>query len=101
MCTGFRIRKGMMVPHQVITAGRRNGLKLMVRKAGTKVPAGRRQRIVEDIVRIIHPVDFENRFQAAFIKAAVVSDQRKSIDERDDPLPHFRKYGCIFRVLRA
>ena len=57
-----------MVIGQVITAGCGNRLQLMVRQTAAEMPTGCRKGIIELILRIIHPVHFENLIDAAYRK---------------------------------
>ena len=68
MGTGLGIGQGMMVIGQVITAGCGNRLQLMVRQTAAEMPTGCRKGIIELILRIIHPVHFENLIDAAYRK---------------------------------
>ena len=91
MGTGFRIGQGMMVIGQVITAGCGNRLQLMVRQTASEMVTGGRKCIIELILGIIHPVHFENLFQASFIEPAVVSHKRKSLNLRGYLFPDAQK----------
>jgi|GEM_PF-2498291 len=91
MGTGFGIGQSMMVIGQVITAGCGNRLQLMVRQTAAEMLTGCRKGIIELILRIIHPVHFENLFQTAFIELAVMRHKRKSFNLRGYLLPDTRK----------
>lgn len=75
--TGLGIGQSMVVMEQVETAGSRNCLKLMVFQTWTEVPAGSPERVQEAIVRIVQGIGAEDGPQAAFVKRAVVRDQRQ------------------------
>ena len=91
MSTGLGIGQGMMVIGQVITAGCGNRLQLMVRQTAAEMVTGGRKCIIELILGIIHPVHFENLFQASFIEPAVVSHKRKSLNLRGYLFPDAQK----------
>ena len=69
-----------MVVHEVISAGRGDGLQLMVRKPTAEVAAGSREGVVELIVRIVHLINSMHRLQAAFVETGVVCNKGESLD---------------------
>ena len=99
MGTGFGIGQGMMVIGQVITAGCGNRLQLMVRQTAAEMLTGCRKGIIELILRIIHPVHFENLFQTSFIELAVMRHKRESLNLRCNLLPDVWKNRSILSVL--
>lgn len=98
MGTCFGIGQGMMVIGQVITAGCGNRLQLMVRQTAAEMITGGRKCIIEFILRIIHPVHFENLSQTSFIEPAVVRHERKALNLRSYLLPDIRKNRSIFSI---
>ena len=60
-----------------------------------------RQRVIEFIVRIVHLIDAEHLFETAFIKRAVVGDQRQPLDKRFYLFPNEGKDERILGVLRS
>ena len=77
---GLCIRKGVMVVHEIISAGCGDGLELMVREPATEVAAGSREGVVELIVRIVHLINSMHRLQAAFVETGVVRNEGESLD---------------------
>ena len=90
-----------MVVHEVISAGCRNGLELMVRKTAAEVSSGSREGVVELIVRVVHLIDTEHGLEAPFVETGIVRNLRESIDERFYLLPDVWEYRCIFGILRT
>ena len=97
---GLCIRKGVMVVHELISAGCCDGLQLMVRKPAAEVTAGSRQGVVELIVRVVHLIYPEDSLETAFVETGVVRNEGESLDERFNLLPDVWEYRCIFSVLR-
>jgi hypothetical protein len=50
------------------------------------------------IVRIVLLIDAEHLLETAFIKRAVVGDQRQPLDQRLDLLLYIGEPRCVFRV---
>ena len=100
-CTGLCIREGVMVVHEVISAGCGDGLELMVRKTAAEVTSGSREGVVELIVGIVHLIDTEHGLEAPLVETGVVRNERESLDERFYLLPDVWEYRCIFSSLRA
>ena len=71
-----------MVVHDVISAGCCDGLELMVGEPAAEVSSGSREGVVELIVGIVHLIDTEHGFEAAFVETGVVRNKRESLDER-------------------
>ena len=101
MGTGFCIRQSMMMMRQVVPAGCRHCLQLMIRKAAAEMPAGSGQCIVENIVRIIHLINPVNGLQAAFIEAGVVRHKWVIFQQRMDLLPDLREHRRVLRIFRS
>ena len=89
-----------MVVHEVISAGCRDGLELMVGEPASEMLPGSRQGVVELVVGIIHLIDTEHGLEAALVETGVVRNQRESLDERPYLLPDIWEYRCIFSILR-
>lgn len=53
---------------------------------------------VELIVRIVHLVNTKDGLKAAFVEGFVVGHERQTGYLRFYLPPHFREYGCIFRI---
>ena len=98
---GLCIRKGVMVVHELISAGCCDGLELMVRKPAAEVSSGSREGVVELIVGIVHLIDTEHGLEAPLVETGVVRNEREPLDERFYFLPDVWEYRCIFGVLRA
>lgn len=96
---GLGIGKGVMVVCKVKSACGSNRLELMIGKA--QPAAGSSQGVVENVIRIIHPIDSMNRLEAALVKASIVCNQRKTFNLRDYASPYLRKYRRILSVLRS
>ena len=88
-----------MVPCEVVSAGSRDSLELVVLEGPAEVPPGGGQSVMENIVGIVHPVDLENRLQTALVERAVVSDHGIDLQERFDLFPHLGEDRGILRVL--
>ena len=69
---GLCIRKGVMVVHEVISAGCGDGLELMVRKLAAEMTSGSRQGVVELVVGIVHLIDTEHGLEAPLVETGVV-----------------------------
>ena len=61
---------------EIVTTGGSNRVKLVIGQRMTKLSACCCKGIVKTIVRIIHLIDLECRFQAAFIEAGIVGYER-------------------------
>ena len=72
---GLGIRKGVMVVHEVISAGCRDGLELMVGEPAAEVTSGSREGVVELIVGIVHLIDTEHGLETSFVETGVMSHQ--------------------------
>ena len=70
--TGLGIRKGVMVVHEVISAGCCDGLELMVGEPAAEVTSGSREGVVELIVGIVHLIDTEHGLEAPLVETGVV-----------------------------
>ena len=72
---GLGIRKGVMVVHEVISAGCCDGLELMVGEPAAEVTSGSREGVVELIVGIVHLIDTEHGLETSFVETGVMSHQ--------------------------
>ena len=90
-----------MVIHKVITAGGSDGLELMVRELISEVLSGYSKGVVELIVGVVHLINPEHRLQAPFVKAGIVRNQRETLDERLNLLPHIGEHRSIIGILRT
>lgn len=97
---GLCIRKGVMVVHEVISAGCGDGLQLMVEEPAAEMLPGSCEGVVELVVGIVHLIYPEDSLEAPFIEAGIVRNQRESLDERFYLLPDVWEYRCIFSILR-
>ena len=70
--TGLGIRKCMMMVHEVISAGCRDRLELMVWKASAEIPPRRCKGIVKFVVGIVHLIYLEDSLEAALVETGVV-----------------------------
>ena len=77
---GLCIRKGVMVVHEVISAGCGDGLQLMVGEPAAEMLPGSCEGVVELVVGIVHLIDPEDSLEAPFIEAGIVRNQRESLD---------------------
>ena len=100
MGAGLGVSKGVVVPGEVITAGCRYGLELMIGEPVAEVPSAGCEGVMENIIRIVHPVDPEDGLEAAFIKAGVVGNQWEVFNERLNLFPHPGEDRCVIGVLR-
>ena len=66
----------MVMILEVVAAGGCNSVKLVIRQRVTKLSACCCKGIVKTIVRIIHLIDLEYRFQASFIETGIVGYER-------------------------
>ena len=98
MGAGLGIGQGVMVALQVIAAGGRDGLELVVGQRVTEVAPGDSKRIEEPVVGIIHLIDAKRSPEAAFVEAGVVRHQRQALDYRINFLPHIRKNRGVVGV---
>ena len=101
VCAGLGVGEGVVVVGEVVAAGRGDGLELVVGEPPSIVTPGGGQRIVEFIVRIVHPVHAEHLLETAFVEGAVVGDEGEPLDQRFDLLPDIGKDRGILRVLRS
>ena len=74
-CAGLCISKGVMVVHEVISAGCCDGLELMVGELASEVTSGSREGVVELIVGIVHLIDTEHGLETSFVETGVMSHQ--------------------------
>ena len=90
-----------MMVRQVVPAGCRHCLQLVIRKTAAEMPTGCGQCIVENVVRVVYLVHPVNGLQAAFIEAGVVRNKWVIFQQRMDLLPDLREHRCILRIFRA
>ena len=100
MSTGFCISQSVMMAPQVVPAGCRHCLQLVIRKTAAEMPTGSCQGVGKNIVRIVHLVHPVNGFQATFIKPGVVRYERVIFQQRMDLLPDLREHRRVLRILR-
>ena len=74
-CAGLCIRKGVMVVHELISAGCCDGLELMIGEPAAEVAAWGREGVVELIVGIVHLIDTEHGLETSFVETGVMSHQ--------------------------
>jgi hypothetical protein len=77
-----------------------NGVKLVVGQV-LETTTCSTQGIVELVVRIIHLIDTEDGFQAAFVKWFVVSYEWKSFNQWFNLPPYLGEYGGFLSILTA
>ena len=97
--TRFGIRKRMMMVLQIIAAGSRNGLKLMVGQHPAEMPPGSSQSVKENIVRIIHPINLMDSFQTSLIETRIMCHKRQSANQGTNLFPDQGKYSRRIRLL--
>jgi hypothetical protein len=73
----------------------------MVGKASAEVSPGSSQRIMEHVVRIVHLIHPVDGLETAFVKAAVMSHQRKVSYEMSSFPPHLGEYRSVLSVILA
>ena len=95
------IRKGVMVVHEVISAGCGDGLELMVRKLAAEMLPGSRQGVVELVVWVVHLIYLEDSLETSFIETGVVRNEGEALDERFNLLPDIGEHRSVIRVLRT
>ena len=100
MRAGLGVGQGVMMVRQVETAGCGHGLQLMVGQAAAESPPGCGKGVIEAIIRIIHLIHLEDRFQATLVETAVMSHQRQTLQERSNLLPHIREDRSPVGILR-
>ena len=100
-CAGLCVSKGVMVVHEVISAGCGDGLELMVRKLAAEMLPGSRQGVVELVVWVVHLIYLEDSLETSFIETGVVRNEGEALDERFNLLPDVWEYRCIFSILRS
>ena len=69
---GLCIRKRVMMIHEVIAAGCRNGLELMVGEPAAEMLPGSREGVVELVFGIVHLIDTEHGLEAPLVEIGVV-----------------------------
>ena len=74
-CAGLCVSKGVMVVHEVISAGCGDGLELMVGEPAAEVTSGSSEGVVELIVGIVHLIDTEHGLETSFVETGVMSHQ--------------------------
>ena len=89
--------QGVVMMEQVVAAVGGDGVQLVIRQL-LELALGGHAGAIKIIVRVIHLVAAEDRFQAALVKGFVVSHQRQSLDEGLNLCPHVRKHGRIVGV---
>lgn len=94
---GLGIGQRVMVVLKAIAASLGYSLELVVGQI-TQFAAGGAERIIEPVIRVIHLIDAEHGFQAAFIKRAVVGHKRKSLYERLYLCPDLREHRRIISI---
>ena len=66
----------MVMVLKIVTTGGSNSVELVIGQRMAELSAGFCKGIVEAIVRIVHLIDLEHRFQASFIETGIVSYKR-------------------------
>ena len=98
ICAGFGISEGVVMVQKVISTGCRNGLELMVGEKSAKMMPGGPEGIIKNVVRVVHLVNPEDRFEAALVEGSMMGNQGKTFDQGYDLLPYIREYRCILRI---
>ena len=73
--TGLGIGQRVVMPLQIEAASRGDGLELVVFEGPAETVPRRSQRIVKEIIGIIHLIDPENGLETALVETGVVGDQ--------------------------
>ena len=100
-CAGLCVSKGVMVVHEVISAGCGDGLELMVRKLAAEMLPGSRQGVVELVVWVVHLIYLEDSLETSFIETGVVRNEGEALDERFNLLPDIGEHRSVIRILRS
>lgn len=79
-----------MVENQVVSEMGRYGMQLMIGQSGVQL-FGCAVSAEKRVSRISHSVVFENRFQAPFVKRAIMGNQRKAMQFRGNLHPNLRE----------
>ena len=69
---GLCVSKGVMVVHEVISAGCGDGLELMVGEPAAEMLPGSCEGVVELVVGIVHLIDTEHSLEATLVETGVV-----------------------------
>lgn len=96
--TSFGIGQGMVMVREVKPAGGGYGLELVVGKPVAEMPSGGGEGVMEDIVRIVHPVYLVHGLEAALVKPGIVRHQRQSFNLGRNLGPNFREHRRILGV---
>ena len=90
----------MMMILQTIAACSRYSVQLVIGQVA-EFATGGQERVVELIVGIVHLIDVEDGFQAAFIEGLVVGHKGQASYQRLYLRPNLRKYWGFICVLPA
>ncbi len=101
MRAGFGVGERVVMVSQIEAAGGGDCLKLVVGESAAEVAPGGGKSVEELVVRVVHLIDLEGGFEAAFVEAAIVGYQRKSFNQRRYLFPDIRKYRSIPGVFLA
>lgn len=83
---------------QIITAGSRDSIELMIRQSTAEIAARGLASAVETIVGIGHLVACESRTKTPLVETAEMGHQRETLDSLNDIGPHLRKIVGIIRI---
>ena len=89
-----------MVILQQVSAGCSYSLKLVVFQPW-HFPARDAEGVVEFVVGVIHLIDAEDCFQAAFVEGTVVGYEGQSFNQRPDLSPDLGEQWCSVSVTAA
>lgn len=98
MGAGFCVGEGVVVVFEDVAAGGGDGVELVVGEAAAEVASGGGEGVVELVVGVVHLVDSEDGFEAAFVETAVVGDEREAFDLVLNLLPDYGEDRGVFGV---
>ena len=92
------IGQSVMMVDEVVAAGRRHSMKLVIGQQFSKVFARGATGAIKLIVRVIHLVAAHHSLEAAFVEGTVVRHQGQALDKRLNLPPDVRKHGRVLGV---
>jgi hypothetical protein len=96
-CAGFGIGESVVMVLHAKAACLGDGMELVVRQIG-ELAARDTKGVVKLIIGIIHLIDAEYGFQAAFVERLVMCHKRQAFNQGFYLCPHFRKDRSIIGI---
>src|SRR5574344_1071823 len=87
-----------MMIGQIISTGFGHSLQLMVWQIIPEIIPRCFQRVVEDIIRVIHLICPECSLEASFVESGIMRYQWKALDAWCNLFPDIRKYRSLVRI---